>query len=38
MVKTGKVRADTTVVPASVNYPTDTGLPAHAVGTIGRLV
>ncbi len=25
LVKTGKVRADTTVVPASVNYPTDTG-------------
>src|SRR2546430_154708 len=24
LVKTGKVRADTTVVPANVNYPTDT--------------
>jgi IS5 family transposase len=27
VVKTGKVRADTTVVPANVDYPTDTGLP-----------
>lgn len=38
LVKTGKVRADTTVVSANVNYPTDTGLLAQAVGRIGRLV
>jgi IS5 family transposase len=30
-VKTGKVRADTTVVSANVDYPTDTGLLARAV-------
>ena len=38
LVKTGKVRADTTVVPANVEYPTDTGLLAKAVTKIGRLV
>jgi transposase, IS5 family len=38
LVKTGKVRADTTVVPANVKYPTDIGLLGHAVSTIGGLV
>jgi IS5 family transposase len=38
LVKTGKVRADTTVVSANVNYPTDTGLLAQAVGKISRVV
>ncbi|MEV6871621.1 ISNCY family transposase [Amycolatopsis sp. NPDC051128] len=38
LVKTGKVRADTTVVPANVNYPTDTGLLAHAASRIAGLV
>ncbi|GAA0903864.1 ISNCY family transposase [Virgisporangium aurantiacum] len=38
VVKTGKVRADTTVVSANVKYPTDTGLLACAVVKIGRLV
>src|SRR6266536_2186776 len=38
LVKTGKVRADTTVVSANVEYPTDTGLLAGAVSRIGRLV
>jgi IS5 family transposase len=38
LVKTGKVRADTTVVSANVKYPTDSGLLAHAVAKIGRLV
>src|SRR5262245_13065316 len=38
VVKTGKVRADTTVVSANVKYPTDSGLLASAVMKIGRLV
>jgi IS5 family transposase len=38
VVKTGKVRADTTVVSANVQYPTDSGLLASAVAKIGRLV
>jgi transposase, IS5 family len=38
VVKTGKVRADTTVVSANVRYPTDSGLLASAVVKIGRLV
>jgi IS5 family transposase len=38
LVKTGKVRADTTVVSANVEYPTDSGLLAHAVTGIGKLV
>jgi transposase, IS5 family len=38
VVKTGKVRADTTVVSANVTYPTDSGLLARAVVRIGRLV
>jgi IS5 family transposase len=32
------VRADTTVVSANVEYPTDSGLLAHAVTLIGKLV
>ena len=38
VVKTGKVRADTTVVSANVDYPTDTGLLARAVSGMSRLV
>lgn len=38
LVKTGKVRADTTVVSANVEYPTDSGLLARAVTRVGRLV
>jgi IS5 family transposase len=38
LVKTGKVRADTTVVSANVEYPTDSGLLAHAVSKMSRLV
>jgi IS5 family transposase len=38
VVKTGKVRADTTVVSANVDYPTDSGLLARAVGRMSRLV
>src|SRR4051812_50073072 len=38
VVKTGKVRADTTVVSANVEYPTDSGLLATAVVKIGKLV
>jgi transposase, IS5 family len=38
VVKTGKVRADTTVVSANIDYPTDTGLLARAVARMSRLV
>jgi IS5 family transposase len=38
LVKTGKVRADTTVVSANVKYPTDSGPLANAVTKIGKLV
>ncbi len=38
LVRTGKVRADTTVVSANVAYPTDSGLLAHAIVKIGKLV
>jgi transposase, IS5 family len=38
LVRMGKVRADTTVVSANVEYPTDSGLLAHAVTLIGKLV
>src|SRR5690606_23643489 len=38
LVRTGKVRADTTVVSANVRYPTDSGLLAGAVVKICRLV
>jgi IS5 family transposase len=38
VVKTDKVRADTTVVPANVAYPTDSGLLVRAVALIVSLV
>lgn len=38
VLRVGKVRADTTVVSANVDYPTDAGLLAKAVGKISRLV
>ena len=38
VVRTSRVRADTTVVPANVAYPTDSGLLAKAVRRIGANV
>jgi IS5 family transposase len=38
VLRVGKVRADTTVVSATVDYPTDAGLLAKAVVKMGRLV
>jgi IS5 family transposase len=38
LLRTDRVRADTTVVDADVAYPTDTGLLAKAVGKIARTV
>src|SRR4051795_12533766 len=38
VLRVGKVRADTTVVSANVDYPTDAGLLAKAVVKTGRLV
>jgi IS5 family transposase len=38
LLRTDKVRADTTVVPAAVSYPTDSGLLAKAIGTMARTV
>jgi IS5 family transposase len=38
VVRTGKVRADTTVVSANVEYSTDSALLAHAVSKITKLV
>jgi transposase, IS5 family len=38
LLRTDKVRADTTVVEADVAYPTDSGLLAKAVGKIARIV
>jgi len=38
LVRTNKVRADTTVVEADVGYPTDSGLLAKAVGAMARSV
>ena len=38
LLRTDKVRADTTVVEAAVAYPTDSGLLAKAVGTMSRTV
>jgi IS5 family transposase len=35
VLRTGRVRADTTVVPANVCYPTDSGLLAKAIRRIG---
>ena len=38
LLRTARVRADTTVVPANVAYPTDSGLLAKAVGKLVRTV
>jgi IS5 family transposase len=38
LLRTDKVRADTTVVCAAVAYPTDSGLLAKAIGTMARTV
>jgi IS5 family transposase len=38
LLRTDKVRADTTVIPAAVSYPTDSGLLAKAIGTMARTV
>jgi len=38
LLRTDKVRADTTVVPAAVSYPTDSGLLAKAIGSMARTV
>jgi transposase, IS5 family len=38
LLRVGKVRADTTVVSANVERPTDSGLLAHAIGRMSRLV
>ena len=34
LLRTARLRADTTVVPANVSYPTDSGLLARAIGRI----
>src|SRR5712672_828755 len=36
LLRTARVRADTTVIPANVAYPTDSGLAAKAVGKLVR--
>ncbi len=36
LLRTDRVRADTTVIPANVAYPTDSGLLARAVGKLVR--
>lgn len=36
LLRTDKVRADTTVVTAAVSYPTDSGLLAKAIGSMAR--
>lgn len=38
LVRTDKVRADTTVVEAAVAYPTDSGLLAKTVGSMSRTI
>jgi transposase, IS5 family len=38
LLRTNKVRADTTVVEADVGYPTDSGLLAKGIGTVARSV
>jgi transposase, IS5 family len=38
LLRTDKVRADTTVVEAAVAYPTDSGLLAKAIGAMARTV
>jgi IS5 family transposase len=36
LLRTDKVRADTTVIAAAVSYPTDSGLLAKAIGSMAR--
>lgn len=38
VLRTHRVRADTTVIPANVAYPTDSGLLAKAVGKMARTI
>jgi transposase, IS5 family len=38
LLRTDKVRADTTVVEAAVGYPTDSGLLAKAIGAMAHTV
>ena len=38
LLRTARLRADTTVIPANVAYPTDSGLSAKAVGKLVRTV
>src|SRR5258705_3790800 len=38
LLRTDKVRAGTTVIPAAVAYPTDSGLLAKAIGSMARTV
>jgi transposase, IS5 family len=38
LLRTDKVRADTTVIEAAVAYPTDSGLLAKAIGSMARTV
>src|SRR4029077_4665105 len=38
LLRTDKVRADTTDIPAGVAYPTDSGLLAKAIGSMARTV
>jgi transposase, IS5 family len=38
LLRTHRIRADTTVIPADVAYPTDSGLLAKAVGKLARTV
>ena len=38
LLRVARVRADTTVIPANVAYPTDSGLSAKAVGKLVRAV
>lgn len=38
LLRTDKVRADTTVIPAAVSYPTDSGLLAKGIGSMARAV
>jgi len=38
VLRTHRLRADTTVIPANVAYPTDSGLLAKAVGKMARII
>ena len=38
LLRTDKVRADTTVIAAAMSYPTDSGLLAKAIGSMARTV